>query len=188
MSGIRRIPIAESVQRDDVVLAAYKLPLDMNNFIEGNDTRPTEIIYNVRAKPTYLHYIEDAFLGFPYIAVSGENADDLAKRVAEHVQFVSRADVARGFAALPTDATALSRLLGHAFLLAPPQFDPEFDAYFRVGFTHPSPDVRRKAVVGVGYVGWPELAKPLRELAENDPDADVRRDARAMLNALEEKA
>lgn len=188
MSEIRRIPIAESVQRDDVVRAAYGLNLDMNNFIEGNESRPTEIIYNVRGENTFLHYIEDAFLGFPYIAVSGENADDLAERVAEQVAFVSSDEIARAFASPPTDPSALKRLLGHAFLLAPRQFDARFDAYFRTGFTHAAPDVRRQAVVGVGYVGWPQLAEPLRDLAENDPDPDVKRDAKAMLNALEEGA
>jgi hypothetical protein len=188
MSDVRRIPIAESVEKDDVVQAAYELNLDINNRIEGSETRPKETIYNVRGKPTFLHYIEDTFLGFPYIAVSGENANELAERVAKHIQLVSREDLVRGFAASPSDPVALKRLLGHAFLLAPTQFDPKFDAYFHAGFTNKSPEVRRLAVVGVGYVGWPELAKPLRDLAENDPDADVRRDARAMLNALEEGA
>lgn len=188
MIEVRRIPIAEDVQLDDVVRAAYRLNLDINNYIDGNETRPRETIYNVRGEQTYLHHIDDEFLGFSYIAVSGVKADDLAERIAEEIQTVSREDVACAFLSAPTDTKAFKRLLGHAYLVAPRQFDPEFNAYFRAGFTHESPVVRRQAVVGVGYVGWPELATPLRELAENDPDADVRRDARAMLNALEDKA
>ena len=188
MSEPKRVPIASSVTKDDVVRAAYFENMEMNNYIKGDDTRPTETIYNVPGEETFLHYIVDRFLGFPYIAFSGKNAEDLERRITAKVKTVTPDDLAHDFTSPPEDPQAMRRLIGTAYLLAPKRFDPKFEKYFRVGFEHEDPDVRRAAVAGVGYVGWPELAKPLRELAEKDPDADVRRDAKAMLGALEEGA
>jgi hypothetical protein len=184
MRNLRRIPIGPEVTRDNVALAAYLLNLDINNFVEPGESRPLEIIYNVRGEETYLHYLDDLYLGFPYIAVSGEHPDELAARVAKHIELISTDRLASQLAALPADEAEVQRLLGWAALLAPPRFDVQFEEYLHAGFTHPSPAVRRYAVVAVGYIGWAELASPLRTLAENDSDPDVRRDARAMWNAL----
>jgi len=181
---MKRIPIASSVEKDDVVRAAYFYNLEIHDFIVGDATRPTETIYNVPGEATFLHYVDDALLGFPYVAVSGENAAALARWIVGQIETVSLDALTEAFASPPSDPSALRRLLGHAFLLAPECFDAAFDEYFRVGFDHLDPGVRRQAIVGVGYVGWPELTAPLRTLAEQDPDADVRRDARAMLTAL----
>lgn len=188
MNTMKRIPIDESVTRDDVVRAAYSLNLDINNYIQATEERPMEIIYNVRGERTFLHYIDDLFLGYPYIAVSGENASELAEAVAEKVRIITAEDVHRAFATPPSDTDSMRRLLAATALTAPEKADARYLEYLQTGFTHPSPEVRRAAVVAVGYIGWRELAEPLQNLAENDPDADVRRDARAMHAALTEGA
>ncbi|HYC93811.1 MAG TPA: HEAT repeat domain-containing protein [Thermoanaerobaculia bacterium] len=184
MQNVKRVPIAPDVTEDDVAQVAYFENLDNHDYIEGDEKTPTETVYNVPGEETFLHYIEDEMLGISYIAFSGENAENLEKKVADKVKTVKPADVARALKSPPKDPEKLRRTLAHAFLLAPPKHDETFDKYFRIGFEHADPDVRRQAVVGVGYVGWPELAEPLRELAENDPDTDVKRDAKAMLKAL----
>lgn len=181
-----RMPIAQRVDQKRMASIAYDLDLDVNNYIEATADQPLEIVYNVSGLSVFLHYIEDRILRVPYLVARGDQAERLAAEVAKKIRIVTAADLERAFSGTIADDNELQRQLAFAALLAPPTHDAKFDGYFRKGFEHDSPDVRRYTIVAVGYIGWPELAEPLKRLAENDPDADVRRDAAAMLKALTE--
>ena len=63
-------------------------------------------------------------------------------------------------------------------------FDKEVFAIFEEAMRDKDPYIRGSAVTGCIYLGWPELAKPLRALAK-EPDESIRKDAALLAGRLE---
>ena len=62
-------------------------------------------------------------------------------------------------------------------------FDEETFELYASALADPDPGVRGGAVLGSAYLGWPQLAGPLRALA-NDPDVSIRNDDALLLSRL----
>lgn len=181
---IKRHALPPDTVKNDVTKVVYKLNLDINNRIAATEDRPAEVVYNVPGEKTYLHYVDDHLLGFPYVAFSGKGADGLSKEFAELFPVLTKKDVDDLLAKAGDDEVKLERALGSAFVIAPETYSAGYMKYFNKAFKHDSADMRRYGVLGVGYVGWPELQEPLQKLAESDPDEDVQNAAKQMLAAM----
>ena len=68
---------------------------------------------------------------------------------------------------------------------APLAQDPQFLAVIQAAMTHHDPLIRRGGVWAAGFAAWPGLVEALRELAERDPDGQVRADADQARSAIE---
>jgi len=184
----KRFPLPPDADPDDVVRAAYDLNLDVNDAIEPSDDRPREVIYNVPGEKTFLHHVDDHLLGVSYVQFRGKTADELAEEFTDQVAVVTKSDVDDMIDEAGDDEEQLKRALGSAYLLAPKTLNKAWMKYFNKAFKHESPEVRRYGILGVGYVGWPELAEPLQKIADEDEDTTVRAAAKRMLGALKKQA
>src|SRR5262249_43857197 len=67
-------------------------------------------------------------------------------------------------------------------------FDQETFEIYSKAMRDPDPFVRGSAVLGSAYLGWPQLAEPMRPLATSaEPDASVRKDAALLVERLDKR-
>jgi HEAT repeat protein len=68
---------------------------------------------------------------------------------------------------------------------APGDYDPRVVQVLERALESESPDVRRAAIIAMGYLEWPQLRPLLERVREKDPDPAVHNEARVMLEGLE---
>lgn len=132
----------------------------------------------------------DAYAGCSYFFVEGR---DLTAVLETHVQLALLSeswlpDQLLGAIDGATSTDMLIEALIRAGLGAPPEFDEDFFAHLTAYFHHPEVDVRAAAVLAVCYAPWREYLPLLRELAERDPDKEVRLDAGLMAEGITKRA
>jgi hypothetical protein len=172
--------------RKDAEKKAYRLDLDTLKIIQASEDAPFEIIYRSGDGKTTAHLIDDHLLDTRYFLIEGTNAAKLAAKIRKELDSVDEKQIPALVAS--TKAAEVKQGISAVALLAPAKFNKRFFSYFEKGFAHKSADVREHTVLATGYVGWPQLAEPLQELAENDSNTGVRESATLMLNGFGKKA
>jgi hypothetical protein len=155
--------------------------------IAQDGDQPREYIYGTEDANTNIHFIMDHKIGVDYLLVSGPDAQRIANTLRSklfHYHSEEIVDRAREPNLSPADRR---RALYHLALDKMDHgFDQEsFDIYC-TAMRDADPFVRASAVLGAAYLGWPELADPLRPLATSaEPDELIRRDAATLVQRLD---
>jgi hypothetical protein len=173
-----RVVLEETVSREDVEVKAYAMGWQLwdQQAAEGN-TRFHQV-YRPADTAGFVSHVEDAMVGLRYLQADDPAitalraiADELPARDAESV-LTSLRD------ARSIDGARLA--LRQTAIMAPPQYEPIWYDAIRPWFDHPHKGVRLTAVLVAAYLGWPEFRPILEHLISNDPDVDVREDARVV--------
>jgi hypothetical protein len=187
MESIRIVP-AEEVTQGDIDYIAYRMNLAAVREIDASDDAPHEIVFRSRTDAaTLIHQVDDSMVDVRYLVVKSGDLAAVVAGIRELIPTVSLDDAETLFESGGA-ATEVQRAVAYFGLLAPPTDDERVRSLLERAFVHPERIVRRMAVLACGYAGWPELVTPLRELAQNDPDEDVRKDAEVMVEGYAMKA
>lgn len=81
---------------------------------------------------------------------------------------------------------AMITAIHYAAIAAPLHFDPALFQLFQRALNPSDVDVRRAAILGLGYLEQKEFGDILHQLIISDPDQAAREDSRLMLEGLEE--
>jgi hypothetical protein len=142
-----------------------------------------------RSKSTF-HLVTDPFLGFLYLVARGKEALDEVSEMERNVRLVPEDELLKDArrAALPSSKSPKKSILAlwRLGVAAPEKFDERFFEFLVAALAHPRVEVRRAAAYVTGYPGWIQFRAPLSRLARADRDAEVRRDARRMVRAMDE--
>jgi hypothetical protein len=185
-----RIVLDNNENEDKLVALAGKNNWGIRKINARSGDQPAERIYATRDRATQIHWIEDHKIGANYIYVQGPETaaiDELLRKRLKHHSSSSIIERARDSKLAPADRR---RALYHLALDKMERgFDQEtFDIYSKA-MSDPDPVVRGSAVLGSAYLGWPQLAEPMRALATaSETDASIRKDAATLVGRLDELA
>lgn len=189
-SDFVRIVLDSSTNEDKLIAIAGKHHWGLRQIIPRSGDQPAERIYATRDRATQIHWIEDHKIGVLYLYVQGPEALPIAQLLRKKLRHYSSSTIGES-ARDPNVAPAeRRRALYHLALDRMGRgFDPEtFDIYQRA-MQDPDPLVRGSAVLGSAYLGWPQLAEPLRALATgSEPDESIRHDAALLVERLDRLA
>ena len=181
-----RIVLASDENEDKLVAVAGKNNWGLRKIIAKSENQPAERIYATRDRATQIHWIEDDKIGVVYLYVQGPEASSIEALLRKKLRNYSSASIlerARDSTLEPGDRR---QALYHLALDKMERgFDPEtFDIYAKA-MRDPDLYVRGSAVLGSAYLGWPQLAEPMRPLTtEAEPDKGIRKDAALLLSRL----
>ncbi|HEX8318599.1 hypothetical protein [Longimicrobium sp.] len=143
-----------------------------------------EAIWMTADQQTFINYVADFGLQLHYVVVQGQEAEEVAGELEREFPVIGREAVLGMVAAADTRDTLIHAIYHIAAAAREDREDPELFAAIERLFAHPEADVRRAAVFACTYAAWPSFREPLRRLAEQDADADVRAIAQATLDSL----
>jgi hypothetical protein len=158
--------------------------------IPRKSDQPLEAIYGTEDQHTNIHFIIDHKIGVNYLLVSGPDAAQVAEALRKIVFHYTSGEIIER--ARDTNLAPADRRRALYFLALDKMehgFDQEtFDIYSKA-IRDPDPLVRGSAVLGSAYLGWPQLADPMRALAgPGEPEESIRNDAAMLVERLEQLA
>jgi hypothetical protein len=180
-----KILLHDGVTQSDVDSALYTADLNIVEVIEGNEERPAEFVWETVDGKHKLHHIHDFLLEAQYIVVVGPGPGPLAEEIRSSLKTVDKKDVLARAKRASSGEARLKAVHGAA-ALAPESFDPELAAVIENALASDDPEMRSAGILATGYAEWKEFQEPLKRLAAEDPDPDVREEAGAMLEGLQE--
>jgi hypothetical protein len=178
----RRVALRPEVSSDDVDRAAYALDWNLSGTHAATGGQPREDIYTAGDDGTRVHLLHDDGIGLRYLIVRGPSADDVAGSVADELATVSAQDAAKTF----KDASGAPDKITALYLLGIASDDGKAPEAASDAFDDDDPEVRRAAIVALGYVGGSEAEALVERVASGDPDEKVRHSASVMLEGLRE--
>jgi hypothetical protein len=173
----RRVALQPEVSSDDVDRAAYELDWDLAATHPARDGNPREDVY--KFGDTRVHLLHDDGIGLRYLIIRGPDADEVVTGVEQELDTVSATDAVKLFNAAPADSDKITAL----YLLGIAGGKP---AAFNDAFDDDATEVRRAAIVALGYVGGSEAQQLVERVAADDPDEKVRATASVMLEGMRE--
>lgn len=190
MNGERvRVVLGDDVVEDDFTSVAGANRWRIRRRIERNGDQPEEYVYTTRDGATDLHFIQDHKIGFTYILVKGPAASQIVPILTENLRHYDPADVREGARNEMSSEERRSSLYLLALMTMDRGFDGEVFEIYEKAMQHPDAIVRGAALLGSAYLGWPELAAPVRKLANVDElDESIRQDALLLAGRLEKLA
>jgi len=171
----RRIALRPEVSTDDVDGAAFSLGWPLAGVHEAEGGQPREDVYNAGDETT-VHLLHDDNVALRYLVVRGENVDEVVEAIKTELDTVSPADAVKEYET--GDKTTGLALLGVA------SDDGEVRPPFADALRDPDKNIRRAAILTLGYVGGRDAEALLEPVAANDEDEVIREDARVMLEGL----
>lgn len=150
------------------------------------ETQPKKIVWLTKDKQVAIHFVEDPMVDLDYIIVEGkqEDRDKVARLIRDKLAIYDDNDIRDIVEKAETPGERISAVQ-HAALAAPLEFDETYFKYITDALHDPDPKVRRAALTTTAYVAWRRLKQPMEELAESDPEPEIREFAAFGLKSLE---
>lgn len=179
---LRLLP-TENVSEDDILGVGMDNDWQLVRVIAKTADHPAETIWKAVDGKTLIHWIDDPKINLCYVAVIGENLDEVAGVIRSEVPtwtLEQVSDMAKG----AVSRVEKMRAVYYLALLAPDSFDETLFRLFGAFFRDEDAEVRGAAVLAISYVGWSQFLEPLQTLASSDDDASVRQDARTLIENI----
>jgi hypothetical protein len=181
----RRVVLRPPSTIDDVLALADSAGwLLIGQILPGPEQGPNlEVRWQV-SEYTDLHYVEDELAKELYLVAVGQDELEKAqvlRRLESELSVRTVSEVLAELDGSPLGPGAVKPVL-RAGLVAPLEFSDDVYERLVAVLGHPEKIVRQAAVFGMLYTAWPQFLPSLRELAETDPDPDVRETARMALD------
>jgi hypothetical protein len=178
-----RLALRDHVTADDVDRLAWREDWEIHGIIPRTGETPHEVVFAVD-EGTTVHYVEDFVLGRNYLVVRGDRARVVVDRIQTKLATYSRAELIEAARGAKT-ANECIRAITLLAITSADDLDEEVLHHFAEAAACNDPRVRRRAILGMGYVEWSEFAPILERLERGDPEPEVREDARLMREGLE---
>jgi hypothetical protein len=181
-AGTRRFLLKDGVSLEQVrqVASAH---WHFWNRVEGHGEEPTEYHWAIKPESFRVRCVEDPFVNLRYLIVEGPQRAAAFPVIAQNLPVHDRFEIlalCRG-ANLADAAIRAAHKLG---IFCNAEFDAELFGCFGDLAEHRMAEVRRAALLAMEYTGWKELAGLLEPMIEDDPVADLRERAAALLKKL----
>ncbi|MBA3462935.1 MAG: hypothetical protein H0T46_23470 [Deltaproteobacteria bacterium] len=182
-----RIVLDNRTVEDELVAIAGKNNWGLRDFNAKSGDQPAERIYATRDRATQIHWIDDHKIGVVYIYVQGPKTSKIERLLRQKlVHHPSKLILERARDAKLAPADRRDALYHLALDKMQHGFDQETFDIYKHAMQDPDPFVRGSAVLGSTYLGWPQLAEPMRALATADePDESIRQDAATLVERLD---
>jgi hypothetical protein len=174
------VVLRRGVDRETLDRMLYFADWDIREVHPPAEDQPFEYILRPGNLDVWVHYLEDTVLELSYCVCRGKDAAAAARQLAEGLPVYADADIRREPASVDDWILRLS-LVG---ALRPGPFDAESYQVVEDGLRNADSQVRRRAIVAIGYLGWRQFHPVLAQLAATDPDDEVRADAVLLLDLL----
>ena len=147
-------------------------------------TIPYSVTWLYSDEQTKIQYVEDYIVGFPYLIVDGQEVESVSVLIKSHFDIYSQAEIVQKVQTAQTEKEQIDAIFRIA-LVAPQKLDSKFFKLFQIGFNHPSPEVRAKALKACAYTEWKEFIPCVDKIRNQDSDEMVRNKAEIILKAYE---
>ncbi|AKF11738.1 HEAT repeat domain-containing protein [Sandaracinus amylolyticus] len=181
---ILRLVPGEKEDADEMMGFANEEYWLLARVIEADGDAPAEDIYTTEDGRTRIHWIQDPKISRGYIALAGENVEEVAELIRSGMSILGLEEI-RQRALSATSRADRMRSIYDLALAAPIEHDPGIFEIFGSYLEDADPDVRGAAVLAISYVGWREFLEPLRTRASEDADGSVREDATILIGNLQ---
>jgi HEAT repeats len=180
-----RILLRDGLNRDIADDLAVDLDWVFVTLLRKTEETPFRIaIYRVPRTHEQVEYVEDFVIDRGYLIITGPDPRAVAATIRPRVDVIGPDEVLGRLAAARSTEERIGGLYD-ASIVAPQSSEPHLLQAFYSAFEDSEPEVRRAAILAVGYVEWAELRALLPGMAERDPDPEVREHAAAMLESLQ---
>lgn len=181
-AGTRRFLLKDGVGADHVRQVAAKHWFFWNK-IDAPDGQPLEYVWATKPDECLIRLYEDRLVGLRYLVVEGPKRAEAFGIIARNLPVCDRFEIIALCNEAKTSDAAVraARRLG---VFANAEFDVELFGCFGDLAEHRSAEVRLAAIVAMEYAGWKQFAGLLEPMAEDDPNDEVRTQAKALLAQL----
>lgn len=184
-----RVLLQDGVAVDEVYKFAYRRDYLLHQLGDRRKGLPAEDIWRTIDQRAWLHLVDDTHVQLRYLTIRGGDIDAIAAAAADELPTV---EPSTALARLQSASDESNDVVSAIYVLAvaasrlrtKQKQRSEVIAALRRLIVDENRDVRRAVIVGVGYLGWPELRRLLTQLMLDDVDEAVRRDAKLMLDSL----
>ncbi|MGF1489052.1 MAG: HEAT repeat domain-containing protein [Prochloraceae cyanobacterium] len=181
----KRVVLKENVTEDLVRYEAFENRWRWWNKISRTENTPYELVYIKHGGKTSIHYIEDFFIEMSYILAKGEEVDLVISEAKNSFDCYSWQEILNEYAT-SKDTERKVKLIRIAGVTAPYlELDPEYKKFFDLCLKDENSQIRMAVILAMGYTSWPEWKDVLRNLQQEDLDAEVRQSALKMLESFE---
>jgi hypothetical protein len=178
-----RIALKDSVTSDKIEALAEGEKWHFQDEVLTNRDDPFDIlIWMDRDSISIIHYIVDYAINLHYIIITGPEPQALENRIRSNLDTYNIEEVL-GLIEKAHDKDLIDSLYLLA-IAASNKCNPRIFNIFKKAFEDSEPNIRKAAIVAVGYIRWPEFYPILRRTIASDSDLSVRQSAALMLDAL----
>ena len=135
-------------------------------------------------KKTKINYVKDYIVGFPYLIIDGQDVESVSELIKSHFDIYSPAEIVQKVQTARTEQEQIDAIFCLA-LVAPNKFDSKFFELFKIGFNHPSPEVRAKTLEACAYTEWKEFIPYINKIRNQDSDEMVKNQAEIISKAYQ---
>jgi hypothetical protein len=180
-----RLPLKESAERDDVDSLAVDHNWMLYDVIPRTEETPRETIWLTEDEAVTIHFIEDHLIDINYFLLEGvsDRVQKISELIQSNLQIYSLKEI-ESFAKTASNENDIIRALYYSAACSSSSFNKNLFSIIKSGIESEEGEVRRAAIVAMGYLAWPEVKSYLEALRDNDLDKKVRRDAKLMLEGL----
>ena len=184
MMKSQRLVLRDALDMKKIDSLAWDESWRIYNLVQASDKQPWEKIWLAKDDRVEIHLIKDHLIEVDYFLVRSRSVP-----VEPYVRVIAdnfAVDTLKWLIARAGKGERREERLEAMYRMAVAAGDRVNDGVVAViedAFRSSDPEIRHGAIVAVGYIEWPEM-RPVLEAAAEDDDADVRSDARLMLEGL----
>jgi hypothetical protein len=183
---VYREPTQETEERRErFSLVAWQNDWEIYNIQKRGENTPYTMSYMTPDEKTGINYIENYVFDIPYIAIRGENQEQVAEILRASIDFYNIDELQDFIHSAPEDDTQLSRAIYLLGVAVGKASDVSYFDSFELCLAHPASNVRRAAMLSVAGVGWPEFRPLLEHIRDNDSDPELRNYANTTLESMQ---
>jgi hypothetical protein len=177
--------IAAEERREKFSLLAWQNDWEIYNIQKRSNGKPYTMTYMTQDEKTGINYIENDVVDIPYIVIRGENQEKIAEILSTSLNFYSIHELIDFVDSNPEDEGQLSRVILLLGTGLKGDFNADFFDKFKFCLTHPSPEVRKAAMLASASLGWSEFRPILEDIRKDDSNLDVRSYAETTIKNLQ---
>ena len=179
-----RFLLKESVSEDEIYTAALNNDWLWWDKTLSSEDNPYEVVWITDDEQKTIHYIEDHLINLRYLVAQGNDVEQLVEQIHSSLATYNKEEIRQLVEKATTRDEQVSAIY-QVGIAAYQDYDSDFFELFKIGLSNPDAEVRKAAILAVGYVGWSEFREILQHLKTDDPDLTVRERASIMLEGYD---
>jgi hypothetical protein len=179
-----RFLLKESVSEDEIYTAALNNDWLWWDKTLSSEDNPYEVVWITDDEQKSIHYIEDHLINLRYLVAQGDDVEQIIKQIHSSLDIYNNAEIRQLVEKASTRDEHICAIY-QVGIAASQDYDSEFFELLKIGLSNPDAEVRKAAILAVGYVGWSEFREILQHLKTDDPHLMVRERASIMLEGYD---
>ena len=158
----------------------------LQGFYEATEQKPKQTIYKDFDDRHTIHFVDDEYIQVHYVLVRGPTPDDVLAGAEKTIPCFDDEELWE-LSEAAVEPWEHIRALYYLGVSAPREPEQRRIDYFVEQAQNDVPEIRRAAIVAMGYANWDSLAEALAKIAQEDADLSIRAHAASLREGYEQK-